>query len=155
MLKKKIFTLSFFFISVISFGQLPNDSTKIIRGFILDNAEYTRTKVPVVQAKIEVKRTERNTFSDQDGKFKIEAIKGDKLIVSGLGIKTIEILVTDKECYAIDLNRNLFEPLMAGRLGRKYRRQQRKVEQSMERKIKEGFYDCPMNKNNTQLINKT
>jgi hypothetical protein len=25
----------------------------------------------------------------------------------------------------------------------------------MERKIKEGFYDCPMNKNNTQLINKT
>lgn len=143
MLKKKIFTLSFFFISTISFGQLPNNSTKIITGFILDNAEYTRTKVPVVEAKIEVKGTERNIFSDQDGKFKIEAKEGDKLIVSGLGIETIEILVTDKECYTIDLNRNLFEPLMGGRFGRKYRRQQRKVEQSVERKMKEGFYDCP------------
>ncbi len=142
MLKKKIFTLSFFFISVVSFSQLPNNNTKIIRGFILDNAEYTRTKVPVVEAKIEVKGTERNTFSDQDGKFKIEANKGDTLIVSRLGIETTEILVTDEECYAIDLNRNLFEPLMGGRYGRKYRRQQRKVEKSMERKIKEGFYDC-------------
>lgn len=134
---------------------MPNNNTKTIRGFILDNAEYTRTKVPVVEAKIEVKGTERNTFSDQDGKFKIEANKGDKLIVSGLGIETIEILVTDEECYTIDLNRNLFEPLMGGKSGRKYRRQQRKVEQSMERKIKQGFYDCKMNKNNTQLINKT
>ena len=143
MLKKKIIILSFLFISVISFGQMPNHNTKIIRGFILDNAEYTRTKVPVAEAKIEVKGTERNTFSDQDGKFEIEAKKGDKLIVSGLGIETIEILVTDKECYSIDLNSHLFEPLMDGRSGRKYRRQQRKVERNMERKIKEGFYDCP------------
>jgi len=143
MLKKKIITFSFLFFSVISFGQLPYNSTKTIRGFLLDNAEYTRTKAPVVEAKIEVKGTERKTFSDQDGKFKIEATKGDKLIVSGLGIKTIEILVTDKECYAVDLNSNLFEPLMDGKSGRKYRRQQRKVERSMERKIKEGFYDCP------------
>lgn len=143
MLYKKIFSLSFFFIYAISFGQLPNNNTKTIIGFILDNAEYTRTKVPVVEAKIEVKGTVKNTFSDQDGKFKIEANKGDQLIVSGLGIETIEILVTDKECYTIDLNRNLFEPLMGGKSGRKYRRQQRKVEQSMERKIKEGFYDCP------------
>lgn len=142
MLNKKIFSLSFFFIYAISFSQLPNNKTKTIRGFILDNAEYTRTKVPVVEAKIEIKGTDRNTFSDQDGKFEIEANKGDKLIISGLEIETIEILVTDKECYAIDLNRNLFEPLMSRKSGRKYRRQQRKVEQSMERKIKEGFYDC-------------
>ncbi len=155
MFKKKIFTLSFFFISAISFGQLPNNTTKTIRGFILDNAEYTRTKVPVAEAKIEVKGSERNTFSDQDGKFKIEANKGDTLIISRLGIETLEILVTDEVCYTIDLNRNLFEPLMGGRWGRKYRRQQRRVEKSMERKIKEGFYDCSMNKNNTQLINKT
>lgn len=143
MLKKRILTLSFFFICTISFGQLSNNNTKTIIGFILDNAEYTKTKVPVVAAKIEVKGIERNTFSDQDGKFEIEANEGDKLIISGLGIKTIEILVTDKECYTIDLNRNLFEPLMGGKWGRKYRRQQRKVEQSMKRKIKEGFYDCP------------
>lgn len=142
MLKKKIFTLSFLFISVISFGQLPDTNTKTIRGFVLDNAEYTRTKVPIAEAKIEVKGTERKTFSDQDGKFIIEANKGDQLIVSGLGFKTIEILVTNKKCYTIDLNSNLFEPLMGGKLGRKYRRQQRKVERSMEQKIKEGFYDC-------------
>ena len=143
MLKKKIITFSFLFISAICFSQLPHNDTKIIRGFLVDNAEYTRTKVPVAEAKIEVKGTERKTFSDQDGKFKIEADKGDKLIVSGLGIKTVEILVTDKECYAVDLNSNLFEPLMDGKTGRKYRRQQRKVERRMERKINEGFYDCP------------
>jgi hypothetical protein len=142
MLKKTIFTLSFLFISTISFGQLQKNTTKIIKGFILDNSEYTRTKVPVVEAKIQLKGSERNTFSDQDGKFKMEANKGDTLIVSRLGIETIEILITDEECYAIDLNRRLFEPLMGGRNGRKYKRQQRKVEKSMERKIKDGFYDC-------------
>lgn len=143
MLKNNIITLSLFFISAFSFGQIPSDNFKTIRGFVLDNAEYTRTKVPVAEAKIEVKGTERKTFSDQDGAFKIEANTGDTFIVSGLGIKTIEILVTGKECYTVDLNSNLFEPLMGGKLGRKYRRQQRKVERSMERKIKEGFYDCP------------
>ena len=143
MLKNNIITLPFFLITAFSFGQLPSDNIKTIRGFVLDNAAYTKTKVPVAEAKIEVKGTERKTFSDQDGVFKIEANTGDTLIVSGFGIKTIEILVTGKECYTVDINSNLFEPLMGGKSGRKYRRQQRKVERSMERKIKEGFYDCP------------
>jgi hypothetical protein len=122
--------------------KIPN--TKIIRGFILDNAEYTRTKVPVISANIKVKGIETQTQSDKDGKFEIEAKEGDTLIVSGFGIKTVEILITKKECYKVDLNSNMFEPLMGGKHGRKYKRQQRKIERSMELKIKNGFYDCPI-----------
>ncbi len=142
MFKIKILIPSFFFISALSFGQSPDNTAKTIKGFVLDNAEYTKTKVPVAEAKVEVKGTGRKTFSDQDGKFMLEANKGDTLVVSGLEIKTIEILVTDSECYAVDSNRNLFEPLMAGRAARKYRRQQQKAARRMERKIKEGLYDC-------------
>lgn len=123
---------------------ISEKSIKKIRGFILDNAEYTKTKVPIVEAVIEVKATERKTYTDQDGKFEIEAIEGDTLIVSGFGIKTVEILITKKECYKVDLNSNMYEPLMGGKHGRKYKRQQRKIERSMELKIKNGFYDCPI-----------
>ena len=40
---------------------ISKKNTKKIRGFILDNAEYTKTKVPIVEALIEVKATERKT----------------------------------------------------------------------------------------------
>ncbi|MFN7100874.1 MAG: hypothetical protein ACK4M4_10920, partial [Flavobacterium sp.] len=116
---------------------------KNIRGFILSNAEYSRTNVPIVEATIEVKGTERKTFSDQDGKFEIQANKGEILVIKVLFKEDKEILVTDKECYKVDFSSNLFEPLMGGRWGRKYKRQLRKIERSMERKIKEGFYNCP------------
>lgn len=139
---KQILYILFFLSSILSFGQKSLTNNKLIRGFILDNAEYTRTKVPINKATIEIKGTERKTFSDQDGKFVIEANEGDELIVSGLGIKTMKIVVTNKECYTIDLNSNLSEPLIGGKWGRKYRRQQRKIERKMERKMKEGFYDC-------------
>jgi len=112
-----------------------------VKGFILDNAEFTRTKVPVIEATIEVKGTDKKTFSDQDGKFEIQANEGEILVIKVLFKKAVEILVTDKECYKVDFNSNLFEPLMGGRFGRKYKRQQRKIERSMDRKIKEGFYN--------------
>ena len=136
-------TLLLLLYTIFSFGQETNKNAKIIRGFILDNAEYTRTKVPISEATIEIKGTERKTFSDQDGKFEIQANKGEILVVKVLFKNDIEILVTDKECYKVDLNSVLFEPLMGGRWGRKYKRQQRKIERSMKRKIKEGFYNCP------------
>lgn len=136
-------TLLLLLYTIFSFGQETNKNAKIIRGFILDNAEYTSTKVPISEATIEIKGTERKTFSDQDGKFEIQANKGEILVVKVLFKNDIEILVTDKECYKVDLNSVLFEPLMGGRWGRKYKRQQRKIERSMKRKIKEGFYNCP------------
>ena len=140
---KKIIYTFFLFLSILSFGQESLTNNKLIRGFILDNAEYTRSKIPIKEATIEIKGTERKAFSDQDGKFEIQANKGEILVIKVLFKKEIEILVTDKECYKIDLNSVLFEPLMGGRWGRKYKRQQRKIEKSMERKMKEGFYDCP------------
>ena len=136
-------TLLLLLYTIFSFGQETNKNAKIIRGFILDNAEYTRTKIPISEATIEIKGIERKTFSDQDGKFEIQANKGEILVVKVLFKNDIEILVTDKECYKVDLNSVLFEPLMGGRWGRKYKRQQRKIERSMKRKIKEGFYNCP------------
>lgn len=81
---KKNICILFLLIPILSFGQESVINSKLIRGFILDNAEYTRTFVPVNEATIEVKRTERKTFSDQDGKFEIQADKGEILVIKVL-----------------------------------------------------------------------
>ncbi|WP_310380862.1 hypothetical protein [Flavobacterium sp.] len=116
---------------------------KKIKGFILDNSQYTKTKVPVVGVNIEIKGTERKTFTDKDGKFEIEVNVGEKLVISGFRIpRKIEILVTTKDCYKVDLDTVLFDTYISG-FSRKYVKQQKKIERKMILKIKEGFYDCP------------
>jgi CarboxypepD_reg-like domain len=116
--------------------------TKKIRGFILDNSQYTKTKVPIVGANIEIKGTERKTLTDEDGKFEIEVNEGEKLVISGFRIKRkIEILVTTKDCYKVDLDTVIFEESWIDS-PQEYLEQQREIEQKMLRKIKEGFYDC-------------
>ncbi len=113
-----------------------------ITGFLLDNSQYIKTKVPLVGTEIEVQGTIRKTLTDEDGKFEIEVVKGEKLIVSGLGIKRkITILITDRNCYRIDLDTVIFEESLISP-PEEYLEEQRELEQKMLNKIKEGFYDC-------------
>lgn len=119
-------------------------NTKIIRGFVFDNSYFTNIPIPVIQANIEVKGTERKTMTDTDGKFEIEVTLGDKLIISGLGIKTQTIIITNINCYKIYLNKNLLDyPLiMSRRVARINKRYYQKIEREVTDKLKKGFYDC-------------
>lgn len=86
----------------------------------------------------------RRTKTDNDGRFEIEVIEGDELIIDGLGIETKTIIITDKNCYKIYLNNNIVDyPFMyPGKELRKYKRQLRKIEKEVKRKEDNGFYNC-------------
>lgn len=139
---KRILYISFLLYTLLSFGQQSEKDKKVIRGFIFDNPHFISTPLPVVEADITITGTERKTKTDTDGGFEIEAAKGEKLLVSGLGIKTTEILVESNNCYKVNLNSNIFDVFIPKKMARKIKRQERKIEREVNRKIKEGFYDC-------------
>ncbi|MBN9285464.1 MULTISPECIES: carboxypeptidase-like regulatory domain-containing protein [unclassified Flavobacterium] len=142
--KKYIITLSFLIISTFSFGQLPDSNSKKIIGFVFENSIYVYTLIPVVEADIIIEGTERKTKTDTDGKFEIEAKEGEKLIVTGLGIRTKELLIETKNCYKITLDTDLEDyPIsITRRIARINAKKARKIEQTVKRKTQEGFYDC-------------
>lgn len=139
---KKIIYISLLLIAVLSFGQ--NIKTKTIKGFVFENAPFINTQIPVIEADILINGSERRTKTDNDGRFEIEVIEGDELVIDGLGIETKTIIITDKNCYKIYLNNNIVDyPFMyPGKELRKYKRQLRKIEKEVKRKEDNGFYNC-------------
>lgn len=121
-----------------------NSSYKVIKGFVFENAPFINTQIPVIEADILINGSERRTKTDNDGRFEIEVIEGDELIIDGLGIETKTIIITDKNCYKIYLNNNIVDyPFMyPGKELRKYKRQLRKIEKEVKRKEDNGFYNC-------------
>jgi TonB-linked SusC/RagA family outer membrane protein len=94
----RILVLLFALFPVISFAQ-----GKTITGTVQDPAGS------VPGANIVVKGTTRSTQTDLDGKFTIEASKGEVLVVSFVGMTTQEITVTDQTNYSVTLGEDLKE----------------------------------------------
>lgn len=79
----------------------PESNSKItgnVRGVVLDEGG-----LPLPGATIVVKGSKRNTQTDFDGKFGIDAVSGDKLQVSYIGMETQEIRVGRGRNYNITL----------------------------------------------------
>lgn len=139
---KEMMYILFLLSSFLSFGQESKNNKKVIRGFIFDNPYFISTPLPLAEADITIKGTERKTTTDADGRFEIEAAEGEKLLISGLGITTTEILIESNNCYKVILNSNIFDVFVPKKIARKNKRQERKIERKVKRKIKKGFYDC-------------
>lgn len=141
---KQIIYILLLFFSVMSFGQEINIKNKTIRGYVFENAPFINTQIPVIEVDIIIKGTESKTKTHKDGKFEIEAKEGDELVISGLGIKTHNIFVTDENCYVINLNNVIVDyPFMyPGKALRKYKKHLRKIEKEVLENKSNGFYDC-------------
>lgn len=123
---------------------IHNSSYKVIKGFVFENAPFINTQIPVIEANILINGSERRTKTDNDGRFEIEVIEGDELVIDGLAIEPKTIIITDKNCYKIYLNNNIVDYpfLYPGKELRKYKRQLRKIEKEVKRKENNGFYNC-------------
>lgn len=139
---KQILYISIFLFSVLSFGQEITIKNKRIRGFIFEDISYVKTQIPVFEADILIKETERKTKTDKDGNFQIEAKEGDELIIRVLGYKDQIILITDKNCYNIYLSKIDFDVWQSRKTFRKNSRYYRKIEKEVLRNRKNGNYDC-------------
>jgi len=106
--------------------------TKTIRGFVFE--DYM---IPA-QMKVSIKGTNIKTQTDADGKFTIEADEGDILIISAFGERTIEIIITEKNCYTC----SLFRDTGLVYYTKKGIRERNKIRSRTKRKYKQGFYDC-------------
>jgi hypothetical protein len=142
---KKIICIFFCYWTILSFGQDAEAKNKLIRGFVFDNSEYASIPLPVVEVPIEIIGTERKTKTDDDGKFEIEAKEGDVLIIQGDFIKTQKVLITDKNCYEINLGTVTGTGLIyfqSKKAARQNSRFHRKLVKNLMKKIESGFYDC-------------
>lgn len=72
-------------ITFLTFGQ-----QKTITGVVTDNSG-----LPLPGANVFVKKTIRTTQTDYDGKYSIQAQKGESLVFQFIGMKTIEIKISD------------------------------------------------------------
>ncbi|WP_163411526.1 peptidase associated/transthyretin-like domain-containing protein [Flavobacterium ajazii] len=142
---KKIIHLFFFHLAILSFAQDTGTKTKLIRGFVFDNSEYASIPLPAAEVPIEIIGTERKTKTDNDGKFEIKAKEGDVLIIQGDFIKTKKVLITDKNCYEINLGTVTGTGLIyfqSKKAARQNSRFYRKLVKKLIKKIDSGFYDC-------------
>lgn len=139
---KELIYILFLLSSFLSFAQESKKDKKAIRGFIFDDPYFINTPLPLVEADITIIGTERKTTTDADGRFEIEAAEGEKLLISGLGIKTTEILIESNNCYKVILQSNIFDVFIPKKIARKNKRLEQKMERKVKRKIKKGFYDC-------------
>lgn len=106
--------------------------TKIIRGFV-----FEEHMIPA-QMEVSLKGTNVKTQTDGDGKFTIEAKEGDIILISSFGERTIEITVTEKNCYEAYLFRDTG---LIYRTKKGYK-ERNKTRQKTIRKFKQGFYNC-------------
>ena len=130
-MKKNIYIL-FLLFSALSFGQKINIKTKIIRGFV-----FQENLIPA-SMEVSIKGTDIKTQTDTDGKFTIEAKKGEVLLITSFGERPIEITVTEKNCYSIAL----FRDTELYYYTKKTIRERNKIKRKTIRKYKQGFYDC-------------
>ena len=65
----------------------------VVKGTVLEK----ETKQPIPGASVSLKGTPKGAITDFDGKFEIMAKKGDKLVVSFIGVKTTEIVVSSSK----------------------------------------------------------
>jgi hypothetical protein len=142
---KNIVCILFCHLALLSFGQQSAPKSKLIRGFVFDNSYYASIPLPAVEIPIEIIGMERKTKTDNDGKFEIEAKEGDVLIIHDAFIKTQKILITDKNCYEINLGTVIESyPIyfQSKKVARQNSRYYRKLVKKVMKKIESGFYNC-------------
>lgn len=113
---KELIYILFLLSSFLSFAQESKKDKKAIRGFVFDDPYFINTPLPLVEADITIIGTKRKTTTDADGRFEIEAAEGEKLLISGLGIKTTEILIESNNCYKVILQSNIFDVFIPKKL---------------------------------------
>jgi hypothetical protein len=74
--------------------------TKVIKGVVSDNVG------PIPGANVVIKGTKTSTQTDLDGNFSIEAKENDVIVVSFLGLATLEKKVTGSDFYKIELKQS-------------------------------------------------
>ena len=142
---KKNICILFCHLALLSFGQESAPKNKLIRGFVFDNSYYASIPLPAVEVPIEIIGMGRKTKTDNDGKFEIEAKEGDVLIIQGDFIKIRKVLITDKNCYEINLGTVIdtypisFQSKKAARQSRRF---YHKLVKKLLEKIESGFYNC-------------
>lgn len=98
-MKLKLYIL-FYLLSILvscSSQKASKFNTKIIKGVIIDESG------PLPGAYILVKNTKRLAIADLDGKFEIEAKKGEVLIVRYIGLQNTVIKIDSTDFYEIIL----------------------------------------------------
>ncbi|KGO86137.1 membrane protein [Flavobacterium rivuli WB 3.3-2 = DSM 21788] len=98
---KKITKCFFFRFLVIFLTMLPAFSYaqgQTVQGTVLDSGGG-----PIPGVNVLVKGTNKGVQTDYDGKFAIEAAKGDILVLSFVGMETQEVTVSDKTDYSVTL----------------------------------------------------
>ncbi len=131
--------------SILSFGQQPVAKNRLIHGFIFDNSYFSSIPLPVSEVPIEIIGTKIKIVTDNDGKFEVEAKEGDTLMISGPFIKTKKILITNKNCYKINLDTVILDNLIhfqSKKAARQNSRYYRKLVKKVKEKNEHGFYDC-------------
>ena len=82
---------------------ISNKQSGIKSGYIEGVIITPEDGLPLPGASIIVKGTTKATQSDFDGNFKLEAKKGETLVISYVGMKTLELILTDDNFYNINL----------------------------------------------------
>jgi hypothetical protein len=79
------------------------NNTPPITGSIRGTVHFASDGQPVPGANITIKGTRRSTTADFDGRFGIDAVSGEKLVISFIGTKTQEITIGRARNYNITL----------------------------------------------------
>ena len=64
-----------------------------VKGTVMEKA----SNQPVIGASVYLKNTSKGTITDLDGKFELSVKNGDRLVISYIGLKTTEIIVTSPD----------------------------------------------------------
>lgn len=79
-----------------------SSKSKTISGTVLDERGE-----PVIGANVSIKGTTIGTISDMDGRFELDVIQGQTLLISYIGYLTKEDVVTEKSIYKISMVEDL------------------------------------------------
>lgn len=77
-------------VSARSWSQTESDTADLVQFSGMVVAEENRNLVPLAFTNITVKGTQRGTYANLDGFFSLVARKGDVIIFSAIGYKTVE-----------------------------------------------------------------
>ena len=85
--------------SYFSSSQQPNSKAGIIKGTVIDEED----RLPLPGVSIIIKGKSTGTQTDFDGNFELEAKKGDIISVSYIGMKPLDISISEDNTYKINL----------------------------------------------------
>jgi len=104
LIRKALFLIILFVLSISLFAQNESGNLKNITGTIT----YKSDNTPLIGVNVVVKGTTRGAISDLDGKYQLKATKGETLVFSYLGMKTIDKKVGDENTLNVVMEDDAF-----------------------------------------------